>query len=190
VHDACDLASGTSHDWNGNGRLDDCEPTPATASCFGDGGGPMACPCANTGAPGHGCDNSAATGGARLDGAGDPRLDQVVLISSAELPSALTVFLQCKAASTSGSIFGDGLRCTSGPFKRLYMQNASGGTAHAPALGEASITARSTALGDPLSTGSGQVRYYQAYYRDPNPGFCPYPTGNTWNISNMLTITW
>jgi len=190
VDDACDLASGTSHDWNGNGLLDDCEPTPAIASCFGDGSTPTACPCNNTGGLDRGCNNSAQTGGAWLAGVGDPGLDQVVLISSGELPSALTVFMQCQASTASGVRFGDGVRCASGPLKRLYTKNASAGSVHAPASGEPSITARSTALGDPLAPHSGKVRYYQAYYRDPNPSFCPTPQGNTWNVSSMLTITW
>jgi len=190
VDDACDLASGTSHDWNGNGLLDECEPTPSSASCFGDGSTSTACPCNNTGGLDRGCNNSGNTGGAWLAGVGDPGLDQVVLISSGELPTALTVFLEYKTFNANGFVFGDGLRCGTGPLKRLYTKNASVGSVHAPALGEQSITARSTALGDPIAPHSGQVRYYQAYYRDPNPTFCPTPQGNTWNISSMLTITW
>jgi len=190
VHDACELSSGASLDWNGNGVPDECEPTPAIAGCFGDGSTPTACPCNNTGAPGRGCENSALAGGVRLDAAGEPALDQVVLISTRELPTALTVFLQFQTINANGVTFGDGVRCGSGPMKRLYTKNANAGTAHAPVVGEQSITARSTARGDPLSPNSGQVRYYQAYYRDPNPGFCPTPQGDTWNISSMLTITW
>jgi len=190
VHDSCDLASGTSLDWNANGVPDECEPTPSIASCFGDGTTPTACPCNNPGGLGRGCDNSAQTGGAWLAAVGDPGLDQVVLISSGELPSVLTVFMQCQASTAGGVTFGDGVRCASGPLKRLYTKNASAGSVHAPALGEPSVTVRSTALGDPLAPQSGKVRYYQAYYRDPNPTFCPTPQGNTWNISSMLTITW
>ncbi len=190
VHDACDIANGTSHDWNGNGVPDDCEPTPATASCFGDGSTPTPCPCANTGAAGRGCENSALTGGARLDGVGLPGSDQVVLICTGELPAALTVFLQGDVLIANGITFGDGLRCTTGVLKRLYTKSASGGAAHAPEAGDPSIVARSTALGDPIVPSFGQVRYYQAYYVDSDPTFCPAPAGNTWNASSMLTITW
>jgi glucose/arabinose dehydrogenase len=190
THDGCDLEGGTSHDWNGDGVPDECEPTPATASCFGDGSLPTACPCANTGAAGRGCQNSASTGGARLEGAGDPASDQVVLVSSGELASVLTIFLQGNLSSPGGILFGDGLRCASGALKRLYAHNAVGGVAHAPQLGEPSITQRSTQLGDPLFPLSGQVRYYQAYYRDPQLSFCPAPAGSSWNVSSMLTIQW
>jgi hypothetical protein len=190
IHDGCDLANGTSHDWNGNGVLDECEPTPATAGCFGDGSTASACPCANTGALGRGCDNSGLTGGARLDGAGDPSNDEVVLISSGELPSVLTIFLQGNVLNTNGVLFGDGVRCAAGTLKRLYAKSASGGVAHAPWIGDPSITTRSTTLGDPIFPLSGQVRYYQAYYRDPDLTFCAAPTGNSWNVSSMLTITW
>ena len=189
VHDGCDLANGTSHDWNNNGVLDECEPT-GVAGCFGDGSTPQACPCANSGTLGRGCDNSAVTGGARLDGSGDPGSDNVVLISSGELPTVLTIFLQGNVLNNNGVTFGDGVRCVAGTLKRLYAKNAVGGVAHAPATGDPSITLQSTALGDPIFPLSGQVRYYQAYYRDPDLAFCAAPTGNTWNVSSMTTITW
>ncbi len=188
-HDACDLARGTSSDWNGDGVPDECQPT-GTPGCFGDGTTATACPCANTGALGRGCDNSAATGGARLEGVGDPALDTVVLASSGERRSAPTIFLQGDASTPAGIVFGDGVRCTTGTLKRLYVVAASAGVAHAPAAGQASITARSTSLGDPLAPLSGLVRYYQAYYRDPDPAFCPGPAGNGYNISSMLSISW
>jgi len=82
------------------------------------------------------------------------------------------------------------VRCAGGNLKRLYTKSASVGTAYAPGAGEPSITARSTALGDPLFAISGQVRYYQAYYLDPDPAFCAAPAGSGWNVSSMLTITW
>ncbi len=189
IHDGCDLASGTSHDWNSDGVLDECQPA-GTASCFGDGTTSTACPCANTGAAGRGCDNSAATGGARLDGFGDPASDTLGLASSGELPTVLTIFLQGDVLNANGVTFGDGVRCTAGALKRLYVKNAVGGTAHAPQAGDPSITIQSTTLGDPIFPLSGQVRYYQAYYRDPNLTFCASPTGNSFNVSSMLTITW
>ncbi|MEY2784890.1 MAG: hypothetical protein RL277_1097, partial [Planctomycetota bacterium] len=36
----------------------------------------------------------------------------------------------------------------------------------------------------------GTTRWYQAYYRDANPGFCPNPPGSTFNISSGLVIVW
>jgi len=190
VHDSCDLARGTSHDWNGNGLIDDCEALTGLPYCFGDGTTPTACPCGNVGAVGRGCNNSALTGGARLEAVGDPLRDEVVLISSGELPSATTIFLQTKGHNAIGFTFGDGVRCAGGAFKRLYVTDAVGGVAHAPALGDASIITRSNARGDPISALSGQVRYYQAFYYDPDATYCAAPLGNIWNASSMLKITW
>ncbi|MBK7644292.1 MAG: PQQ-dependent sugar dehydrogenase [Planctomycetes bacterium] len=189
VQDACDLASGASHDWNSDGVLDECQ-LAGTPGCFGDGTSATACPCGNNGAAGRGCQNSITSGGAKLQGFGLPGADSLVLLSSGELPVATTIFLQGNTLIPSGQVFGDGVRCAGGTLKRLYAKPASGGTVHAPLAGDLSITARSTQLGDPIAPQSGQVRYYQAYYRDPNAGFCPAPSGSTWNVSNMLTITW
>ena len=156
--------------------------------CAGDGSlGP--CPCGNTGAPGRGCDNSASTGGAKLAASGTVNPDSVVLTSSGELPSALSIFLQGNVDLAPSAVpFGDGLRCVGGSLKRLYVKNASGGAVSAPGVGDQPITLQSLALGDPISPGS--TRFYQTYYRDPNLGFCPTPTGNTWNVSSALRITW
>jgi hypothetical protein len=71
---------------------------------------------------------------------------------------------------------------------RLFVKSAVSGVAVAPGMGDASISARSAAKGDPLSPGA--MRMYQTYYRDPNPSFCPDPPGNTWNVTNALKIDW
>jgi hypothetical protein len=159
---------------------------PVNAYCFGDGT-IAACPCANSGAAGHGCNNSAATGGAVLTASGTTYPDTMVLGTSGELPSALTVFLQGDQ-SINPVPFGDGLRCASGHLKRLYIKNASSGSATAPGAGETSITQRSLALGDPIPP--ALARYYQAYYRDPSVSFCQPPLGNTWNVTNAIRVLW
>ena len=154
--------------------------------CFGDGtAGP--CPCSNSGAAGRGCQNSAGTGGARLSVTGDTSPDTILLQASGELTGALTIFLQ-GTANISPVNFGDGRRCTGGPLKRLYVKNAVGGIAIAPAPGDLSVSQRSAALGDVLDPGSR--RYYQTYYRDPHPTFCPPPQGAYFNASQMRRITW
>jgi hypothetical protein len=51
-----------------------------------------------------------------------------------------------------------------------------------------SISPRSAALGDLIP--SGGTRYYHTYYRDPSPTFCPNPPGNTWNVSNSVSVIW
>jgi len=162
--------------------------SPGIPMCFGDGSLATPCPCANFGAAGHGCQNSSLTGGAILGCDGTTVPDTVVLFAAGERPSALTIFLQGTQTLTAGVVFGDGLRCASGTLKRLYVKNASGGAASAPAPGEPSITARSAALGDPIAPGTR--RYYQTYYRDSNAVFCPPPQGNTFNSSNAVKIVW
>jgi Tol biopolymer transport system component len=163
-------------------------PPPPPPFCLGDGSA-GACPCANNGAPGRGCQNSASTGGARLNAAGSSSLsnDTLVLSASGELPHALSVFLQGSTAVAPLN-FGDGLRCASGFLKRLYIANASGGVVSVPQPGDPSVSARSAAVGDTLTAGA--TRYYQTYYRDPLLAFCPEPSGNSWNISSGLSVTW
>jgi hypothetical protein len=160
-------------------------PTSATF-CFGDSTG-GACPCGNWGDFNHGCENSAGTSGAVLSTSGATTPDSVVLHASYELPSSLTIFLQSDT-SIAPVAFGDGLRCVGGTLRRLYAKSASFGIVSAPAVGDLAITARSSALGDPIP--SGGIRHYMTYYRDANPAFCAIPTGSTFNSSNALSITW
>jgi hypothetical protein len=156
--------------------------------CAGDGTQATACPCANSGLPGRGCDNSIGSGGAVLTASGATSPDTVVLSSAGELPSALSIFLQGAVGLTAGVPFGDGVRCVASNLKRLYVTNASGGVATAPGPGDPSITARSAALGDPIAPGT--QRFYQVYYRDSDLGFCPNPPGNSWNVSNGVEVSW
>jgi hypothetical protein len=159
-----------------------------TSFCAGDGSA-AACPCANSGDAGRGCQNSALTGGARLEGAGMPRLsaDSVQLLVSGELSTALTVVLQGNA-QIAPTFLGDGVRCVGGYLRRLFVRNAAGGVLSVPQPGDPSVSARSAQLLDSIAPGS--PRYYQVYYRDPSPSFCPAPQGNTFNVSNALAIVW
>jgi choice-of-anchor B domain-containing protein len=165
-----------------------CPTSSVTSYCFGDGSLVTACPCGNTGQPGRGCENSIASGGALLTSTGTTSPDTLVLTSSAELSSSLSIFLQGNANLASGTPFGDGVRCVGGTLKRLYVKNAVGGTVTAPAGGDPSITARSAAQGDTIAPGT--TRYYQVYYRDANLGFCPAPQGDSWNVGNGLIVQW
>lgn len=169
--------------------LGNCSGTTAPY-CFGDGTLATPCPCANTGLTGRGCNNSANTGGAALSGAGTTSPDAFVLTSDFELPHALSIFLQGGGCNPAGTLFGDGVLCVNTNLKRLYVKNAVNGSAAAPnfSAGDPSITARSAALGDTIT--SGAIRYYQTYYRDPDATFCPSPAGYTWNVSSGLSIQW
>lgn len=159
---------------------------PGVPVCFGDGSAGN-CPCSNNGQAGHGCQNSAGTGGAVLFATGTANPDTVVLHSSGERATALSIFLQGNAVILPVT-YGDGLRCTGGTLRRLYTKTASGGEAFAPGPGDPSISDRSAGLGVPIPP-VGR-RYYQVWYRDGNPGFCGPPTGDSFNVTNAVRIDW
>jgi hypothetical protein len=181
-------ASGVNDSGSINGFQIVQDTSSFAAICPGDSTAFPPCPCGNTGMPNHGCDNSAATGGALLTASGNTSPDTVVLTSSFELPSVPSIFLQGHVNQFPGAVFGDGVRCVNGTLKRLYQHNATAGVVSAPTGTDLSITARSAALGDPINP--GDTRYYQVYYRDPNLSFCPAPTGNSWNVSSGIAISW
>jgi hypothetical protein len=158
---------------------------PGSPFCFGDGTLATPCPCGNLGSTGHGCENSSSTGGAELGSSGTISPDTVVLAVSGERSAAFTIFLQGDANTSTGLIFGDGLRCADGTLVRLYVKHAASGAVSAPQGGDLSITARSAALGHPIAPGAS--RFYQTYYRDPVASFCP-PA--TFNASNAVQINW
>lgn len=168
--------------------LRDRGPNTPVGFCVGDGSGGT-CPCGNFGATGHGCENSAATGGAILTSSGESSLsgDTLVLTSSAERPTSLSLFLQ-GTQSEAPVFLGDGLRCTGGTLKRMFVKSASGGLAVAPQPGDPSISARSAAVGDSLALGTS--RFYQVYYRDAVSNFCPAPAGGNANMSSGLILVW
>ena len=87
-------------------------------------------------------------------------------------------------SAISPVFFGGGLRCAGGTLKRLYTKHAVGGVMTAPQTGDASISARSSALGDTIPLGA--TRIYQVYYRDANLTFCP----GAFNVTNAIAIAW
>jgi len=156
--------------------------------CFGDGTGSVPCPCSNAGAPGHGCANSQDAAGALLAASGTTNPDTLVLTSSGELAHAFSIMLQARKDFANPVVFGDGLRCIGGNFKRLYSINAVSGVAVFPPLSMPSISAQSAAKGDPIAPGS--PRSYQVYFRDPSTTFCPNPPGNGFNVGNAVRAIW
>jgi hypothetical protein len=98
--------------------------------------------------------------------------DTVTLTATGEKPTGASNLLQGNLPAFGGIAFGQGVRCVGGVLKRLYTHTASHGVVSAPLAGEPSVSARSAALGDPISAGS--ARYYLWYYRDPIVlGGCP-----------------
>ena len=181
---ASNLVPGDTHGRADIFVLDLGSASAFTSLCFGDATGGT-CPCSNTGSASHGCDNSAATGGAQLAGSGTASLssDTAELSSSGEVSTALSIVLQGDSVIAPVN-FGDGLRCAGGALKRLYVKHAIGGVITAPEAGDPSISARSAAFGDVIPLGA--TRAYQVYYRDPNLVFCP----GGFNVSSAVAIAW
>jgi hypothetical protein len=163
---------------------------PGHVICEPGAGSVSACPCANPpGSAGRGCDNSAFTGGAQLAASGASVLsnDTLAFATSGETPSATSILLQSTAADPQGFSAGQGVRCTTGLLRRMYVRTASAGSIGVPGPGDPSISARSAALGDPIA--QGQHRYYGVYYRDPNVlGGCS--SASTFNITQQLDVLW
>lgn len=159
-----------------------------TPFCFGDGSeGP--CPCGNTGLPGHGCNNSAGTGGALLSASGQAHLsaDKLLLTASGERSTSFSLFWQ-GGSEIAPRVFGDGIGCMGSPLVRLFFHPAVGGAVVAPQGSDPSVSARSAAMGDVLTP--GDVRVYHVFYRDPDPNFCAWPLGSSFNTTNGLRILW
>ena len=173
---------------NIGGALDPA--SPMTHYCSPGLSGTIACPCANppSGA-GLGCNNSDNTGGAGIGAVGSASLatDTIVISTYGQKLTSTTVLLQGTAQNTTGLVFGQGVRCVAGTLKRLYVRAASAGGVSLPAAGDASISARSAALGDVLSAGA--QREYMAYYRDPTvSGGCA--ATSTFNATSSGRLTW
>lgn len=150
----------------------------ARAHCFGDAGTP--CPCGNSGAPGHGCANSASASGARLAWSGAPcaSADDFALHTTSSSTNQAGVFFQGDLAINGGLgiPFGDGLRCADGAVVRLEV-------AHANAAGVADST---IPIASTTDLSAGDVRHYQWWYRDPSGS----PCGSGFNLTNALEVIW
>jgi len=166
--------------------------TGFTSLCDPGVGGVAACPCSNPPAgSGQGCDNSSATGGAILSASGIAyfSIDSLVFTTSGELPTALSILMQGNALLVSGVVYGQGIRCSGGMIKRLFVKAAVAGDITAPdfAAGDPTVSARSAAKGDVIQ--AGQSRWYLVYYRDPNVlGGCP--ATSTFNATQTGQVTW
>jgi hypothetical protein len=151
-----------------------------TSFCFGVAG--SACPCANFGLPGRGCENSLATGGALLSATGTPSVanDTLVLAGSFMSNSSVLYFQGTTRQNGGlGSVFGDGLRCAGGTTVRLGTKTNSAGASHFPSAGDPLVSVRG-------GVAAGNVRTYQVWYRN-SAAFCT-PSG--FNLSNGLEIAW
>jgi hypothetical protein len=169
----------------------DCEGL-ITPFCFPGSDGVVACPCSNPpSSADRGCNNHGATsGGASLAGSGSPSLasDSLVLSSTGENASALTVFWTGSATNAPpGVTHGAGVRCVTG-LKRLYSGPASGGAVARPGMGDPSVSARTAAVGSPIS--AGETRYYFNIYRDPAAAGPCGNTASTVNLTSAVGVLW
>jgi len=161
-----------------------------TPLCEPGVGGVATCPCGNApSGTGRGCDNSAGTGGAILTAKGGAYLssDTLVFNASGEKPNATSVLLQGTTSSTAGVVYGQGIRCVGGTLLRLSTMTAHAGSVTAPPPRDPSISARSAALGNPIS--AGDTRWYLVFYRDPIVlGGC-FPA-STFNCTETGCVIW
>ena len=157
---------------------------PGDAFCAADGSQPGAtpCPCANSGASGRGCANSANASGALLASSGSVANDSVVLQASGMPATVSAIFLKGDQSNGSGVVFGDGVRCVDGALVRLGTAQNVGGASQYPSGSQLSVSVRG---GTPI--GSGATAYYQTYYRNSSGTFCP---PETFNVTNGLVVTW
>ena len=166
--------------------------SPMVPLCDPGVGGVIGCPCGNpSGGNNRGCNNSSATFGAAITATGTASIsgDTLLFTTAGEKPTAFSLLLQGPALNAGGAVYGQGIRCFNGPFKRLYSRAASGGSVVLPNFpgGDAPVHTRSAALGDTISP--GQSRWYLIYYRDPNVlGGCP--AASTFNATNTGRVDW
>jgi Tol biopolymer transport system component len=156
-------------------------PGAATAAfCIGSS---AACPCANAGDIGHGCENSIPTGGGLLSAVGTASVAADTLrLDATHLPPGTTIVFFQGSAPTLPAPFGDGLTCVGGGIRRLAPVIATGGIASigfgVPATPQISVQG--------TVPPEGGARYYQGWYRNA-AAFC---TAATSNMTNGLRIDW
>jgi hypothetical protein len=110
------------------------------------------------------------------------------LTSAGETPSGSSILLQGQLpASSSGILFGQGVRCIVNALHRLYLHSAVGGSVVFPQGADLAIGMQSAAKGDFIAPPS--TRLYAVYYRDPFVlGSCT--SAQTFNISQTQSLVW
>jgi subtilase family protein len=173
LYDPSELAADASLDLNLNGIPDLCEL--GTPFCFGEVGGPVACPCGNHGQAGAGCANSSGFG-ARTTASGSAMIAEhnLTLLVSGARAGQPGVFVQ--GLGLTALPFKDGILCAGNPTERLQFVTTS-------ATGDAASTIDVATAGNVTP---GDTAYYQLWYRDPVVS----PCGNGSNFSSGFAIDW
>jgi hypothetical protein len=154
----------------------------ATTFCYGDGSG-AACPCGNASAVGDraGCLSSLGIGGTlRVHGRASLGDDTLVL-EGGSMPNSSVLYFQGANVINGGAgvVFGDGVKCTSGPFVRLGTKSNVDGASVYPGAADPMLSVRG------MITTAG-TRHYQARYRNSAP-FC---TPDTFNYTSGVSVAW
>jgi hypothetical protein len=128
-----------------------------------------------------GCLHSLGQGGV-LRARGVPSLvdDSIELLGSA-MPNSAVLYFQGASVVNGGAgvVFGDGVKCTSGPFVRLRTKSNVTGASSYPGPNELPVSQKGLIL-------SPGTRHYQLRYRNAAP-FC---TSDTFNYTNGLSLVW
>jgi hypothetical protein len=162
-------------------RFPCCEAAPGTQTeCPGDGSLPSPCPCANPGATGNGCANSAFGAGARLDACRTSSPAVLELVASGLPPHAFVIFAAAPSHSSTGYSFGDGLGCLAAPVRLRARAAVQGVAILGPSAGDPTVAKLSGAA-------AGATFHYQAFYRDATLGYC---TPSAYNATNGQRVIW
>ena len=148
-------------------------PSPFQPLGFGDGR-VRPCPCGNETPIGadEGCANSTGAGGRlRASGSASLAADDMV-VTADQIPAGRSTQLFIGRNRLIGLPFGDGLRIATVPFIRVPLQQSSG---------SGSVTW--TGLHATNFWGPGDVRYFQAFYRDPGG-----PCDSGFNVTNAVQV--
>jgi len=162
------------------------------SACDAGVGSVIPCPCGNPqNGLNRGCENSATTTGAAMTAVGSASLsaDTLVFSTGGERATALSILLQGKTFSSTGLVYGQGVRCVNTSLKRLFKKNASGGAVTLPNIGggDPAVSVQSAAKGDPIL--AGENRYYLIYYRDGVIlGGCP--VTSSFNSTQTGVVAW
>ena len=133
--------------------------TLGTPFCLGDGTG-AACPCGNTGAPGHGCASSAFATGAILSASGFAGASvgtDTLVLTATNIPGP-GLFFQSNGL-ISPINFGDGQLCAAVSIIRMGVVFPTAGVASYPG----GLTPNPIHIAG--GTSNGDVRHYQCWYR-------------------------
>ncbi|MBL8858299.1 MAG: hypothetical protein JNL28_07350 [Planctomycetes bacterium] len=155
--------------------------TATTPFCLGDGTG-AACPCANTGAIGHGCGSSAFAGGAILSSSGNAGASvgtDTLVLTATDIPGP-GLFFQANGLLGAPANFGDGHLCAAVGIVRLGVVFPVGNVASYPG----GLTPNPIHIQG--GAANGNTRHYQCWYRSV-PGLC---SANNYDLTQGLTLTW